>query len=87
MPVTIRISSEDRVIGTSIELPLLYAAQSFRIGMIECIDIVTVIRDLSTCTSTFGEHAVEGLRIPSVPRTSEGDSDDSNWLVHLKTVQ
>lgn len=50
--------------------------------MIESVDIVTILGDLSACTTTLDEHAVEGLGIPSIARTPKGNTDDGDWFAH-----
>jgi hypothetical protein len=48
--------------------------------MIESIDVVTILRDLRSCTTTFNEHTIEGLRVLGVARAPKGDANDSDWF-------
>lgn len=50
--------------------------------MIEGVDVVTILGDLGACATTFDEHTVERLGVASITRTSEGHTDDGDWLVH-----
>jgi hypothetical protein len=60
----------------------LNTAKSFCIGVVKSVDIVTILRDLSSCITAFHEHAVEGLWVSSVARPPKSDTNNGDWLVH-----
>lgn len=51
--------------------------------MIKSVDVVSILGNLCAGTAPLDQHTIEGLGIPSIAGTPEGDSDNSDWLIHF----
>ena len=50
--------------------------------MVKGIDVVAILGDFTSCTTTLDEHAVKGFGVLGIAWTTEGDADDGDGLVH-----